>query len=174
MEYSDENSYFAVLEALTDVILNRGGMEWLNIMSKADVNPDEGNYLKLKDELEIRKFNFIELYNLNYQDLDFIDNLEHNIRVFSVDGAKEPDWDFIINAAIALGEYIIIRVGGEWLFSEQDERLYLSHIGGLENEQMNCLLLVSRYWSKPEYNPYSIKKVFLRIQGNLSENLSIN
>lgn len=165
--YTDDTSFHAALETLINVIIDRGGLDWLAIMSRPDVIPSKEIYAKFMDQIELRQSTFIKFHNLTYNDSYFMDKLENVIRTYSNNGIKEPDWEFIMDAAVAMGEYIRMCFGGEWKITGKYQRPSLCNIGGLENKKLNCLALVSCYWARPDYEPDSIKKIFYRIHKSI-------
>lgn len=165
--YEDEASFYAALETLTDVIIERG-IDWLTIMSRPDVLPSKETYNCFMERLENRHSAFIQSNNLKYSDSNFIETLEQIIRSNSNDGAQEPNWDFIVDAAIVLGEYVRLCYGGEWALSGAHQRPYLIKIGGEDNVEMNSLEVISKYWGRPSYVPYSIMSRFHRIQRKIN------
>lgn len=165
--YEDEDSYYAALESLTDVIIE-SGIDWLTKMSKPDVLPSNEIYERFMDSLVSRQSAFIEINNMDYNDSDFIEKVEHIVRQYSANGAKEPNWEFIMDVAITLGEYVRMCFGGEWGLFGAHQRPYLTQIGGKENIKWSPLVHTAQYWGRPYYEPYSIKNNILGLQKRIN------
>ncbi|QHW34642.1 hypothetical protein GZH47_30185 [Paenibacillus rhizovicinus] len=157
--YSNQESLYKVLEVFAYNIIN-GGIDWLNIMSKPDVSPSKELYAAFAESLNCRTFTIPEHI---YSSDDFIEQLQMSIQERSCDGTAPLDWEFIMNAAFELGEAIRRRFTGEWLLFESTPCPFVMNIAGKSDLKINPLWVISNYWGKPQYIPYSIVGRFNRI-----------
>jgi hypothetical protein len=154
VRYDDQNSLNLAIEILTDIIVDKG-IDWLNIMSVADIVPSHESFHDFKDKLNLSSYHFSEISSLDINDSNFLNQLQELVLQRSQNGDKQPDWDFIVEGAIKLSHYIQRRFGGEWSFDDK-EHYVLTQVGGKQKVTYNPLLAVSKYWGKPFYPRYSL------------------
>lgn len=164
LAYSDEESLHKALEVFTETII-KTGIEWLNVMSTPDVSPAKEHYMLLVEKLNTESKDTYELSYSNGNDKIVV--LEERLRHASNNGKDSPNWESIIEDALNLGEIIRTHIGGEWSLTGTHQLPFVINIGGKSDLKLNPLLVVSRYWGRPHYSPYSIMEWFTRISNQL-------
>ncbi|XEC95226.1 hypothetical protein AB6A23_01190 [Paenibacillus tarimensis] len=158
MEYTDEASLCEALNILTEIIIKQG-LSWLDVMSTPDVRPSAEMNALFMNTLAGRAERFIQAYNLNYSQPNFVELLQDIVREQSLNGEKEADWEFIMDASAALGEYIRNNLGGEWADYMVHKMPGIVNIGEKQNIRANPIFWISRYWGRPYYDPYELRKM---------------
>ncbi|TFE19412.1 hypothetical protein [Cohnella luojiensis] len=156
LEYSDDDTFYSVLEILTGIIINKG-LDWLNVMSKPDVFPSKEIYREFWTEILSRQSVGANKYD--FGDPNIIKLIESNIHQSSNEGTKEPDWKIIMNESYELGEYIRLTFGGRWSLDGPNQLPFIVDIAGIKSIKSNPIFFVSRFWGKPDYGPYSLTEM---------------
>ncbi len=94
---------------------------------------------------------------------DIIEQIQMNIQERSCNGTAPPDWAFIMDVAFELGETLRRRFSGEWSLVGTHQLPFVINLAGRSDIKVNPLLVISNYWGKPQYSPYSIVGSFNRI-----------
>lgn len=162
--YQNKEEFYSTLTLLLDIIIKQG-LDWLEIMSKPDVFPDLSVCRLFMERLSI---NSNELNSPIITENDDIADFESQIRLMSAEGHNEPDWAFIIDFSIQFGEFIRTKFGGEWAVRGEQEYPFLIEVGSNRRRKICPLIQVAQYWGKPYYLPYSLKRIILSLENQLT------
>ncbi|WP_435171370.1 hypothetical protein [Paenibacillus glycanilyticus] len=145
LSYEDKEGYEQILHSFLKVIPQ--GIDWLNLFSIPDVLPTKEHYSMLESLIDTKR----AISQDRLQSNQFLNNIEKMITEKSNEGTMPPDWDAITEISLQLGESIRTLFGGEWTVDTNFQRPMVMNIGGVLNNKINPLYLVSRYWGKPGY-----------------------
>lgn len=152
--YTDDESLQDALDELLSIVL-KYGLQWLELKSTPDLEPNEDIGKQLVGDPEKRAGNFERRFGLDVSQVGTIKKIEEILLVRKKEIDEEVDWDLILDASAYLGELIRTNIGGSWGWNEDYSTPAILEIGP-GKEVFNVLKRVSRFWSKPTLQSYSL------------------
>lgn len=157
-----ENILFKVLEVIIDK-----GIPYLDEIAIPDLDPPSTMHFTLIENAETLAKQFITENNLSNDQPDYIAVIREKL-LERIESNHNPDWDLILKASAAIGEYLIKHYDGEWGWAHTVQGVsVIKNIGGMENE-IPPLIWVSRFWGKPYVYGYDFYKKYKSLITSLS------
>lgn len=162
----DDSSVETVLSNVRELIFEFG-IPYLEAVVKPDLEPSVSLHNTLIEKAGILAGEFNRTMGLSVENPDYVKVIRDQL-LEQMKKCNSPDWDYILMASAAVGEYIIKQHGGKWGWSEYYQGIsVISNIGEMDVEN-SPLLLVSHFWGKPDVFGYDLYDEYLKLKNFVS------
>ncbi len=161
-EYREE-SLEVIMEDIKRLLLEFG-LPYLEAAEKPDLVPPSS----LNEEVIS---NASSLTNDFHEEISFSGDYSKYVSLIKektlerINKNSNPDWDFILQASAALGEYVIENHGGNWDYSKSrfgNGMAVVANVNGTPIHEFPPLKIVTNFWGKPNVYGYDICDKFHR------------
>lgn len=153
-----EDTIESILLYVTKLIIDCG-IPYLDEVSTPDLEPLDSLFSPLVENAEKLAIEFNTEIGISEIQSGYVETVRDKL-LERIKSCNSPNWDLILKASAAIGEYIIKQHGGKWDWLENSNISGVFNIGE-KNMAVSPIMWVSHFWGKPYVYGYDLNDNYI-------------